>query len=614
MRGILWKAVLTALVIVLSLWFIYPTFRLVLMSPEQKENNPQLADELQEKGVKLGLDLQGGTHLVFEVDTTKLPPDMADIPIEEALEVIRSRVDQFGVAEPIIQRVGDMRIVVELPGIQDIESAKQLIKETAILEFRLMRERKDVIRFVEHMDKLLTEHPEILELAEKGLTEMPDSVEKPGTDEHPSPADRTAHTTDTSDIPVKTMADIMTHDSTQTPDDSASITSTPEKPKEPTSAPESVLTGASIFGRDTSDTGEVPMPIATGPAPFSDMVEIESNSIFVRASFVEIVERLIDFPEVKKLLSGSILLWDSHFDNFQSLRVKQLYLLKDKIELTGDHLVDTKWRFGSGGDPRTAGRPVVDLEFDSEGSRIFSKVTGANLKKRLAIVLNERVYTAPTIQNKIRNGKAIIQGIRELDEAKIITIVLKAGSLPVPLNIVEERTVGPTLGEDSIRSGVTAAIIGLLIVMIFMLVYYKFAGVVADIALLLNLLILMAAMAIVHATLTLPGIAGIILTIGMAVDANVLIYERIREEKRAGRTIRMAVEAGYSRAILTIIDANITTLIAAIVLYYFGTGPIRGFAVTLSLGLVISMYTSIIVTRMIFDWYISAFHKEDLSI
>ena len=245
---------------------------------------------------------------------------------------------------------------------------------------------------------------------------------------------------------------------------------------------------------------------------------------------------------------------------------------------------------------------------------IVAGVKTSNIKKRLAIVLNNKVYTAPTIQTKIRNGRAMITGINDLEEAKIITIVLKAGSLPVPLDIVEERTVGPTLGEDSIKNGVIAATIGLILVIIFMLIYYKFAGFVADIALILNLVILMAAMSLLHATLTLPGIAGIILTIGMAVDANVLIYERIREELRAGRTVRMAIEAGYSRAILTIIDANITTLVAAIVLYYFGTGPIRGFAVTLSLGLIISMYTAIIVTRMIFDWYVSQFNKETIAI
>jgi len=576
------------------------------MSEEAKEENPNLVDELQMKGIKLGLDLQGGTHLVFEVDTTKLPPDMAEIPLEEALEVIRSRVDQFGVAEPVIQKVGTKRIIVELPGIQNIEHAKQLIQETAILEFRLMRDSREVSRFIDAMDRLLTSHPELLEQARKGIVESPESTETKPKDTLASPADIT-HTqpSDTDTAIEMTMGDLKEKRKldTTTVKDTTDTTVVEE---------ETTLTGAAIFGEDTAGTSLVPPSPIT--KPFSSMIEVEGNSIFVPASQVETVDRLLDMPEVKKLTKGSILLWDAHFQNFQGLRVKELYFLRHNVELTGDHLVSARWRFGSGADPRTAGKPVIDLEFDAEGARIFSKVTGYNLKKRLAIILNEKVYTAPVIQTKIRNGRAMITGIREIDEAKIITIVLKAGSLPVPLNIVEERTVGPTLGEDSIRSGVVAAISGFLVVMLFMLIYYRFAGIVANVALILNMIILMAAMALLHATLTLPGIAGIILTIGMAVDANVLIYERIREEISAGRTIRMAIEAGYSRAILTIVDANITTLIAAIVLYYFGTGPIRGFAITLSLGLVISMFTAIVVTRMIFDWYISAFNKETVAI
>ncbi|RKZ26646.1 protein translocase subunit SecD, partial [bacterium] len=594
MRGILWKAVLTALLVVLSLWFTYPTIRLVLMSQQHKDKNPDLVDELQMNGLKLGLDLQGGTHLVFEVDTTKLPPDIAEIPIDEALEVIRSRIDQFGVSEPSIQKVGNKRIIVELPGIQNIEHAKQLIQETAVLEFRLMREPKDVKRFVDAMDRFLTSHPELLEQAEKGPVEVPESTKVSSAEQQGSAADRTnVPPTDTVDTAsTMTMGDLKVKKQTDTTSVKTADTSK--------SATETTLTGAAIFNKDTSGTTDVSSTLSS--KPFSSLVDVEGNSIFVSVSDVETVDRLLKLPEVKNIIKKSIFFWDAHTQNYQGIKVKELYFLKNKIEMTGDHLTSARWRFGSSSDPRTAGKPVIDLSFDSKGAKIFSKVTGYNIKKRLAIVLNDKVYTAPTIQTKIRNGSAMITGINELDEAKIITIVLKAGSLPVPLNIIEERTVGPTLGEDSIKSGVIAATIGLILVILFMLIYYKFAGLVADIALVLNLVVLLAAMSLLHATLTLPGIAGIILTIGMAVDANVLIYERIREELRAGRTIRMAIEAGYSRAMLTIIDANITTLAAAIVLYYFGTGPIRGFAITLSLGILISMYTAIIVTRMIFDW------------
>ncbi len=601
MKGILWKAILTALVVLFSLYFLLPTIRLALLTDEQIERNPELVDELQMRGIKLGLDLQGGTHLVLEVDTTNMPMDLEKIPIDIALEVIRSRVDQFGVAEPVIQKVGERRIIVELPGIQNIENAKKLVQETAVLEFRLMRDARDVKRFVDAMDKLLTAHPELLDIARKGARAAAESTALARAESTqkalPQLPETTAQATaDTSagEEPTMTMGQLLARDSLK---------------KEV--AKEETLTGAAIFGQESVAAPQVPEVSAK---PFSSIIDIEGNSIFVPASDVEMVDRLLKLPEVKDLIRGSIFLWDAHYQSYQGIRVKELYMLRDRVELTGDHLTRARWSLGRGYDPKTAGKPVINLEFDAQGGRIFSKVTGANIKRRLAIVLNKKVYTAPVIQTKIRNGKAQITGIRDIEEAKIITIVLRAGSLPVPLKIVEERTVGPALGEDSIRNGVRAAIIGLIVVMLFMLIYYRFAGIVADIALLLNIIILMAAMALLHATLTLPGIAGIILTIGMAVDANVLIYERIREEIRAGRTIRMAVEAGYSRAVITIVDANLTTLIAAIILYYFGTGPIKGFAITLGLGLIISMYTAIVVTRMIFDWYIAAFRKEAIAI
>ncbi len=605
MRGILWKALLTAIVIIVSLYFLIPTIRLVSMTKEQKKNNPGLVDELQMKGIKLGLDLQGGTHLVLEVDTTNLPVDLDTIPIDIALEVIRSRVDQFGVSEPVIQKVGNKRIIVELPGIQNIEHAKQLVQETAILEFRLMRDKRDVERFVDGMDKLLAAHPELLDLAKHNVSAAAESAK--------TAAESTAAETETTTTAAAetAAADTSTAEAKQDTTPKMTMGQLMAKDTSKAAGDSSKLTGASIFAKESTAAPEVPEVTSR---QFTSLVDVEENSIFVPASSVDLVEKLLELPEVKKLYRGAIFLWDVHYKSYQGIRTKELYMLRDNVELTGDHLTRARWHLGSGYDPKTAGKPIVDLEFDGVGGRIFSKITGANIKRRLAIVLNKKVYTAPVIQSKIRNGRAQITGINDISEAKVITIVLRAGSLPVPLKIVEERTVGPTLGEDSIRSGVRAAIVGLIIVILFMLMYYRFAGIIADIALLLNLIILMAAMALLHAALTLPGIAGIILTIGMAVDANVLIYERIREELRAGRTIRMAIEAGYSRAIITIVDANLTTLVAAIILYYFGTGPIRGFAVTLGLGIVISMYTAIVVTRMIFDWYIAAFQKEAVAI
>jgi len=612
MRGRAWKAVLTLVLLIISLWFLWPTIRLMAMSQEAKEENPALVNSLQLKGIRLGLDLRGGTNLMFEVDTTKLPEDMTEIPLEEAVEVIRSRVDQFGVAEPSIQPAGDRRIIIELPGIQDIEGAKQLIQETALLEFRLVLDERDVKRFVEGMDLLLSEHPEYIELAQKGLSveQIETEIEKSTKSDTSS---KLAETKDTTSKPSKEEIEPFrkTIESTLQKTDSSKLAKTVQ------TKADTVIKGKAIFEREDRESTYIPPVSIEGEElpetsrPFSSMIYVRRNNILVVGKYVDLVDKLIQLPKIRKIVPKSILLWDSNFDEFEGLRVKVLYLLRDKREITGAFLKSATWRLGGGKNPN---EPTVFLDFNSDGARIFSAVTGANINKRLAIILSDKVYSAPVIETKIPNGKATIVGIREIDEAKRITIILRAGSLPVPLNIIEERTVGPSLGEDSIKRGTRAAVFGLILIMIFMVMYYKFAGIVADVALILNIIFVMAALSVLNAALTLPGIAGLILTIGIAVDANVLIYERIREEIKAGRTLRMAIDAGYSRAIITIIDANITTLIAAAVLFYLGSGPIRGFATTLGLGLIISMYTAIIVTRMIFDWYVSAFSKETISI
>ena len=251
---------------------------------------------------------------------------------------------------------------------------------------------------------------------------------------------------------------------------------------------------------------------------------------------------------------------------------------------------------------------------NSEGSRILSRVTGANIDKRMAIILDKRVYSAPVIRSKIPRGSGIIEGIGEMQDAQEIAIVLRAGALPAPVQIIEERTVGPSLGEDSIRKGTQSAVLGLIVVILFMILYYRWSGFIADIALLLNLIIILAVLAGFHFTLTLPGVAGIILTIGMAVDANVLIFERMRDEIRLGKTVRMAIDLGYSKAFSAIFDSNLTTLITAIILYQFGTGPIRGFALSLSIGIVTSLFTALVVTRVIYDFITTRFTIKKLSI
>ena len=295
------------------------------------------------------------------------------------------------------------------------------------------------------------------------------------------------------------------------------------------------------------------------------------------------------YPDIQKIMPKGSSVYENKENSgiyvLDSAQLTGAYLTSAKVELTGQF-----------------GQPIVSIEFNKEGADLFSSITGLNIDRQLAIVLDDIVQSAPVIRVKIPDGRAIIEGNFTPDDAKFLKAVLEAGALPIPLNIIEERTVGPTLGEDAIRTGFISALAGISIVLLFMLVYYRLSGLIANVALVLNLFFLMAFMAYSQSTLTLPGVAGIALTLAMAIDANVLILERIREELASGKTARIAVDAGYQKVFWTIFDANITSLIAAVFLFQFGTGPIKGFAVTLSIGLIISMFTSIVITKMIYDF------------
>jgi preprotein translocase subunit SecD len=284
-------------------------------------------------------------------------------------------------------------------------------------------------------------------------------------------------------------------------------------------------------------------------------------------------------------------------------------VVRSRASMTGEGIVEAKINTAN-----NMGDISVTVSFNETSSRQFGDLTTNNVQRRLAIVLDGVVQSAPVIREPIINGAAEISGDFTLDQARDLAVTLRSGALPAPVNVLEQRTVGPSLGRDSIDRGVTAALIGGVLVLVFMLIYYKISGIAADIAVLLNIYILMAVMVAMGATLTLPGIAGIILTIGMAVDANVLINERIREELRLGKTPAAAVDTGYARATVTILDANLTTILAAIVLYQFGSGPIKGFAVTLTIGLASSMFTAIFVTRILFDYIIKRYRPKTLSI
>ncbi len=368
--------------------------------------------------------------------------------VDQALETIRNRIDQFGVSEPDIRPQEGSRILIQLPGVKDPKRAIELIGKTALLEFKLVDEEHSV---------------------------------------------------------------------------------------------------------DEALKGNIP--------------------------------------------PGDEILYQVKIDPKTGRKTKVPFLLKKRTLITGEYLTDARVQIDS-----QYNEPHVSISFDARGARLFEQITGQNIKKRLAIVLDKKVYSAPVIQDRISGGKAQITGRFSTDEARDLAIVLRAGALPAPVKIIEERTVGPSLGKDSIEKGFKSMLIGGAIVIIFMVFYYGLSGVIADLALVLNIFFIMAGLAFFGATLTLPGIAGIILTIGMSVDANVLVFERIREETRLGKTPRASIEGGYGKALVTILDAQVTTLIAALVLFQFGTGPVRGFAVTLSIGIIASLFTAIFVTRIVFDY------------
>ena len=305
---------------------------------------------------------------------------------------------------------------------------------------------------------------------------------------------------------------------------------------------------------------------------------------------------------------GDEILYQNKYNPNSSTSTKIPFLIKKRVLLDGSLLTDARVEFDR------FQQPEVGIEFNRKGARIFDRITGDNIHKRLAIVLDKSVYSAPVIQDRIAGGKAVITGNFTMNEAKDLAIALRAGSLPAPVKIIEERTVGPTLGADSVKMGMISMVVGGLLVVLFMVIYYKSAGLIADLALVINIILIAGGLAAFQATLTLPGIAGIILTIGMAVDANVIIYERIREELRAGKTALASIHAGFDKAALTILDANVTTLIAALVLYQFGTGPIKGFAVTLGLGIIASLFTALILSKSIFDFILKNKPSSKLSI
>ena len=553
-RTRMWLIIFILFLIALSFWSLYPSLRYWSMDYMTKKwlekNEPEKLVNLEKRALKLGLDLRGGMHVVLQVDKTKLSDEEKKDAVERALEIIRNRVDQFGVAEPMIQKQGEDRIVVELPGLQDVERAQELIGRTAQLEFKLLPEPAVTTDLINQIDKVLAESTKTF--PEKGKEKEKEKKEAKDLFGEEKKADTTK----------KAIEDTTKKD---------------------------------IFAESTKAGEEEELP---SDRPFSSLLEpTRSFSFYVLGNDRLKIERMLQNPEVQKIIPPDLeFAWGTKREAIRGEEFERFYILKRRVEFTGKYLTDAKPRYDE------FHTPEVIFTLTKQGGRRFATLTGANIDKPLAITLDGRVESAPVIQSKIRdNGRITLGTGSSYEDASDLAIVLRAGALPAPVKLVENRVIGPSLGQDSINKGALAAVIGVLGVILLMGIYYKLSGVIADLALLFNLYFLLAAMAALNATLTMPGIAGIILTMGMSVDSNVLILERIREELRTGKTIRASIDAGYKRALLTIIDSHVTTLITAAVLFQFGTGPIKGFAVSLSLGVIISLFTALVITRIIYD-------------
>ena len=623
------RYIIIAVILGWAVWSLWPTWQYQNMSEEKKEELRTAGEleQIESRIIRQGLDLKGGMYIVLEADIPTLvgnlapikderlekliadaeeqsnDPDKdfftvfeanvkeeglklsryyhqygaslddimlalrdeADDAINRVLEILQNRVDQFGVSEPTIQKQGKHRIVVELAGIQDSERARALLQSTALLEFYLVKNVAVTNEIIAQLDDAL----------KSDINEGADPIKE---DKEPK--------------------------------------------KEENKTEDQSTTVSELFGESDSQTAnadtENTLDDIFSEAPFSGLLTSLPGDIGIEEKNVYAFKKLLAKPEVQSKLNnanGQFLLSQEveTATTNDAVSFYRLYYLEKKPELTGGIVEEAEANLGSLGGG-SAGQPVVSLAMNSEGSRTWSRVTGSNVGERIAIVLDQKVHMAPSIREKIPGGRTQIEGFANINEAKDLAIILRAGALPAPVNIIEERIVGPSLGADSIAQGTRAVMVGLLTVLVFMLVYYRLAGTVADFALVWNILLVLAILASLQATLTLPGIAGLILTVGMSIDANVIIFERIREELRKGKTPKAAIDSGYDRAITTIIDANVTTLIASLVLYQFGTGPIKGFATVLFWGILISMFTAVFITRTIFNAYVSRKTLTTLSI
>ncbi len=500
--------------------------------------------------LNLGLDLKGGTQIILTVKTDKLPAEDKVNAVENNIRIIRNRIDQYGIAEPSIQRIGESDILVQLPGVKDPAAAAKLVHQAAELKFQLVAKPEDAEKFLNQVDVLVNANLRM--------------------------------------FPALAALD----------------------------AKDKALDKDSKAAADTAKA--VPDTTSTESGIFKSLISTSESDYIVRRSDLTVVrELLLDSLFVSLIPKGFNIYLESADETIKSgSEPVKLYVLKSSVEVAGSDVEGASWEIGSSDNPnpQMASKPYISLTFTREGARKFANCTGDNINERLAIVVDNAVYSAPLIKDRIPDGKATISGQFTNEEAKSLAILLDNESLSAPIEEKSSNQISATLGTDSIKSGLRAGLIGLIAVFAFMILFYNLSGLVTDFVLIFNVGFILAAMTIFGGTLTMPGIAGIILSIGMSVDANVLIFERIREELAAGKSVRSAVDAGFKRASVTIWDSNITTVIAAFVLYQFGTGPVRGFALTLTIGIIGSMFCAIIFLRYIMEKTMLGPNKTTISI
>ncbi len=529
-------------------------------------------------------DLGAMQEVTDQAIIRKLRSNVTDA-VDQAEEVIRQRIDKYGVSEVSIQKVGGRRIVLELPGVTNEKEVRSLLQTTARLEFKLVKNDAEAAKLFRRIDDLLAQRPDSLNAA-TGDTTTPNTA------------------TTGADTSGSTVAST---DTTGGADTSGGVASTDTAGKD-TSNPYAGLSQDEQQKKYLANHPFTKYIYTTWKqsADASRPQQIDYEKSFPEGNYyfsatkasIDSIKAILAMPEIKALIPDDRIVAftaQPEYTPKDGPPIYGVYVLTRDPELTGDVVTDAAPDF----DPQT-GERMVRMFMNAEGADQWANITGENLKKRVAIVLDSLVYSAPVVQSRIAGGVSSITGMNGPDEANLLAVVLKAGALKAPIKIIEERIIGPSLGADSIRQGVQALIGAAILVVLFMMFYYSFGGVIADLAVLLNLFLVLAVLSGFNATLTLPGIAGLVLTIGMAVDGNILIFERIREELAAGKALKRAVELGYEKAFAAIIDSNVTTFITGAILYIFGSGPIRGFAITLMIGIVMTVFTSVYVTHTVY--------------